>query len=282
MVDSIALGSASMPALAVTPDGRSVLVVDQDNDELSVFDATTLAFQGAIAVGDAPCNVAVAPHGQFAYVSNAGSSTLSVVDLVSQAVIAAVPISSPSLGAAFTADGRYAYVLTGGLVTVIDTAILQPVASIMPGFFATSQGSQFVTPMLLVPDAGPVSIWDDSVFSALGFAAFVPIDGGELILTQDVTTTRHLSILSGDAFIDTGDSTLTLLGDVVGDGILVKDGTGTLRIEGTSHALRHRRRRRDDRCQRHARRADAGRRRHRDRPGHHRGPVDVRGDPVAG
>ncbi len=95
--------------------------------------------------------------------------------------------------------------------------------------FPTAYGSEFVTPMLLVPDAGPVSIWDDSVFSALGFGAFVPIDGGELVITQDVTTTRHLSILSSDGFVDTGDSTLTLLGDIVGDGILVKDGTGTLR-----------------------------------------------------
>ena len=139
------------------------------------------------------------------------------------------------MGAAFTADGRYAHVVSQApWVTVIDAAILQEVASIPIGMFPTTQGSDFVTPMLLVPDAGPVSIWDDGVFSALGFGAFVPIHGGELSITQDVTTTRHLSILSSDGFVDTGDSTLTLLGDIVGDGILVKDGTGTLRLEGTS------------------------------------------------
>ena len=84
------------------------------------------------------------------------------------------------------------------------------------------------------PDAGPVSIWDDGVFSALGFAAFVPIDGGELSITRGRHHDAPPVDPSSDGFVDTGDSTLTLLGDIVGDGILVKDGIGTLRLEGTS------------------------------------------------
>ena len=93
-----------MQALAVTPDGRSVLVVDDFFDALSMFDATNFDFQGATTLGVAPSNVAVAPHGQFAYVSSTADNTVSVVDLVSQTVIATVPVTAP-LGAAFTADG---------------------------------------------------------------------------------------------------------------------------------------------------------------------------------
>ena len=234
VVDSSTCSPGGMQALAVTPDGRSVLVVDDFFDALSMFDATNFDFQGAATLGVAPSNVAVAPHGQFAYVSSTADNTVSVIDLVSLAAIATVPVTAP-LGAAFTADGRYAHVVSQApWVTVIDAAILQEVASIPLGMFPTTQGSDFVTPMLLVPDAGPVSIWDDGVFGALGFGAFVTIHRRR----AEHHPGRHHDAPPVDSLerrvLDTGDSTLTLLGDIVGDGILVKFGTGTLRLEGTS------------------------------------------------
>jgi YVTN family beta-propeller protein len=236
IAETVDLGSPSQRGLAVTPDGRAVLVVDESADVLRVVDTATMTVASAIPVGSQPWGVAVAPHGQFAYVTNRNDNTVAVVDLVSGLTLASVAVGTSPRGVAFTADGRYAYVSNVGAATVsvIDTAILSPIATIPVGPLPFSVGSQFITPNLLVYDAGPVAIWDDSVFSALGFGAFVPIMGGELDLTRDVTTTRSLSILNGDAYLDTGASTLTLLGNVVGDGTLLRQGTGTLRFEGAA------------------------------------------------
>jgi YVTN family beta-propeller protein/autotransporter-associated beta strand protein len=240
IVDSVDLGDDSQVALAVTPDGRSVLVVDQASLVLWVVDTASMTVAGSIPVGNQPSSVAVAPHGQFAYVTNRNDDAVGIVDLVAMASLIALPVGSQPFGVAFTADGRYAYVTNVGddTVTVIDTAILSIVATIPVGGLPFSQGGQFITPNLLVGDAGPVAVGSDSVFSALGFGAFVPIMGGGVEFTRDVTTTRHLSILTGDAGVHTVDgATATLLGNVIGDGGLFKSGTGTLRFEGAaSHA----------------------------------------------
>src|SRR5207253_2336995 len=70
------------PVLAqVTPDGKSVLVVNRRDGSLGIHDATTLALRGSVSVVAQPADVAVLPDNSLAFVLSRTEHRLSVVDL---------------------------------------------------------------------------------------------------------------------------------------------------------------------------------------------------------
>lgn len=66
--------------LAVTPDGKRLVVADQQTDSASVVDLTTRQIN-TVPVGHNPYAVALSPDGRTAYVSNQGANTLSALDV---------------------------------------------------------------------------------------------------------------------------------------------------------------------------------------------------------
>jgi YVTN family beta-propeller protein len=70
--------------LAVTPDGKRLVVADQMADAASVVDLATGAIS-TVAVGHNPYGVAISPDGKTAYVSDQGANTVSVLDLTGAA-----------------------------------------------------------------------------------------------------------------------------------------------------------------------------------------------------
>ena len=80
------LATGSAPAgLALSPDGRWLVTADRDADQLSVFDAETLALRHRVRVGSRPFGVAFAPDGRV-FSADVGSNSVSVVDPVVRAV----------------------------------------------------------------------------------------------------------------------------------------------------------------------------------------------------
>jgi YVTN family beta-propeller protein len=67
-------------ALAVTPDGKRVVVADQLADAASVVDVANGAVR-TVGVDHNPYGVALSPDGNTAYVSNQGANTVSVLDI---------------------------------------------------------------------------------------------------------------------------------------------------------------------------------------------------------
>jgi YVTN family beta-propeller protein len=61
--------------LAVTPDGKRLVVADEMADAASVIDLATGQIS-TVAVGQNPYGVAISPDGKTAYVSNQGASTV--------------------------------------------------------------------------------------------------------------------------------------------------------------------------------------------------------------
>lgn len=122
----IALGAGSIPnSLAVTPDGRRLLVADTANDRVLVYDTATngLAYP-AIAVGDNPRSIAVSPDGRRAYVANQLSNNVSVIDVANGATVGgAIPVGGNPTSIAASPDGSLAYVnSSSNNVTAISTA----------------------------------------------------------------------------------------------------------------------------------------------------------------
>jgi hypothetical protein len=86
----------------------------------------------------------------------------------------------------------------------------------------------------IVPEEGPLDIASDADLAARGFDRDVTFNGGVLQATSDWSTARGLSLLGAGAVIDTREHDVEMAGGVKGDGMLVKFGRGTLRLNGIS------------------------------------------------
>lgn len=109
-------------ALAITPDGAFVYVINYTNGNLGsgtvgVIQTSTNKLVNTITGFSGPFGIAITPNGKYAYVTNFGSNnfsptgtTVSVIQLSSNEVIATIKVGQQPSGITFTPDGRLAYV----------------------------------------------------------------------------------------------------------------------------------------------------------------------------
>ncbi len=117
--------------LAVTPDGRHLVVADSVADAVTVVDLPAGATR-TVAAGHAPYGVAISADGATAYVSDQGGSTVCVVDVAEAAVRATVTVGlhpnrellDPRRHLLYVADGD------SDQISVVDTATNVPVRTI--------------------------------------------------------------------------------------------------------------------------------------------------------
>lgn len=107
-------------------------VVNQDNDTVSVFNATSHAKLGEVTVGKSPRAIALAPDGKI-WVTNKLGASISVINAATAIPLAAqqnfnLPYASQPFGLAFASDNSVAYVVleaTGKLVKLNPTTGIQ-------------------------------------------------------------------------------------------------------------------------------------------------------------
>jgi YVTN family beta-propeller protein len=111
--------------LALTPDGKRLVVADSVADAATVVDIATGTSQ-TVAVGHAPYGVAVTPDGKSAYVSNQGGNTLSVLDISGAAPVVrtTVTVGVHPNRVLLDASRHLLYVANGDSdeISVVDTA----------------------------------------------------------------------------------------------------------------------------------------------------------------
>jgi YVTN family beta-propeller protein len=130
------LGVGSKPvAVEVSPDSRTVYVVNQNSNDVSVVDIQDPAaplLLARIPVGKHPEGAALLPDGSKLYVSNSVSNSVSVFQVVARApylsLVKTIAVGKKPSGIAATRldsfiDGDYVYVSNrvDGTVSVIDT-----------------------------------------------------------------------------------------------------------------------------------------------------------------
>ena len=164
----------SSSAIAITPDGTILIVVNPDSNSLSLVSLGTLTTVTEVPVGVDPRSVAVSPDGTAAYVANQGSDTLSVVDLTTQNVTAEIPVGDRPVGVAVSPDGRFVAVAELGDDTVrilyaadLTTHAVLPVADRPHGLAFTPDGRRLLVTHLLSGQVSVISLDRYTIFLPL-------------------------------------------------------------------------------------------------------------------
>jgi len=108
--------------LALTPDGATLISVNNGSDSVSFFDAVSLIRQERVEVGSGPGSIVVEPAGRRAFVFNTFSSSLSVIDIASRSVVATVSTEAAPLRGVFNRRGDRLFVIheRSPYITVLD------------------------------------------------------------------------------------------------------------------------------------------------------------------
>lgn len=105
--------------VAVSPDGRRLLVTDWCSYDLRVIDTRTAKTVATIATGAYPRGIAVSPDSRTAYVAVMGGSHLSVVDLRSNTTRGRIQVGSGPRHVVMDPAGTFAYVTLNGADQVV-------------------------------------------------------------------------------------------------------------------------------------------------------------------
>jgi YVTN family beta-propeller protein len=152
-------------AMALTTDGKTLLVAIGEPRGLLALVATASGTTRLIEVGHTPSAVAVSPAGRRAYVCNRFSHTVSVVDLRAAKEKARIAVPREPVACGVTPDGRWLFVAhhlpagradqdySGATVSVIDTQTATVSATL-----ALPNGSTGVRGLCLSPDGAFVYV----------------------------------------------------------------------------------------------------------------------------
>ncbi len=172
----IAVGQ-SPSGLAVTPDGRQLLVANREADSVSFVDLATRTEQARLSVGRHPFGLTLSSDGTRAYTANVISNDVSVIDVPGHREIGRVTTGERPYVVAL-ADGRgFVTDQYSGTVTAFGLADLKPLATIEvgdhpEGIATTRDGHSLI-----------VANWGDNTLSridaqTLKVTATVPVSDG--------------------------------------------------------------------------------------------------------
>jgi len=121
-------GGNDPEAFAISNDGKTVYVSNEDAGTVSVLDVESGKVTAVVPVGEEPEGVTMRPDGKAVYVTSEGTGTVAVIDVGRQTVVATIRTGKRPRSTVFTPDGAKAYVTAenGGTVTVVDTKSNKP------------------------------------------------------------------------------------------------------------------------------------------------------------
>lgn len=107
-------------AIQVSRDDKTILVAEEDRDELLIIDRATGAIRNKVPVGDAPAHVVELSDGTAAVTTRYGNS-LVIVDVKSGEVAKTIPVGAEPYGLVELDDGTIAVVLAGeGALAIVN------------------------------------------------------------------------------------------------------------------------------------------------------------------
>ena len=120
---------------ALTPDGRTLLTVNNGSNSVSIIDPVSFIELERINVGNGPNTVLVDSSGKKAYVFNTMSDSFSIIDLAARQVTATISVDAGPLRGQLNRNGDRLYVIhsLSSYLSIIDTSSLAVVQRISVG-----------------------------------------------------------------------------------------------------------------------------------------------------
>jgi YVTN family beta-propeller protein len=216
--------------LSLTPDGRTLLVLNAGSRTLSFIDPLALAELGRISVGDDPRSVLVDRAGRRCYVFNVLSGTVSVIDIANRATVATLPTDPGPTRGQFNSKGDRLFVVheRGAYLSVIDPSSLSIVQRVFVGPGLSFLKVDTTTDMLyasraqeaLIEAYDPFTLVAGAYIPAMRDIVYMTIDGQEnnlLLLSAENKKLMTLNLISRKIIAETdvgGSPTwLTLMGE---------------------------------------------------------------------
>ena len=159
--------------LALTPDGRFLLVVNAGSNTVSFIDANSFFELSRVNVGNGPHSILVDPNtGRRAYVFNTLSSTISILDIPNRKIVTALSTDPSPLRGQFNRRGDRLYVIheLSNYLTVINPSSLSTLRRFQVGIGATSIKVDNRTDLVFIGRKNDITT---GVYDPL---SFVPVD----------------------------------------------------------------------------------------------------------
>jgi YVTN family beta-propeller protein len=109
-------------AFDVTPDGKTIVVSNEETAQASIVDVASGKVLAAVAVGEEPEGVTIHPDGRTVYVTSESASMVYAIDIPRREVVGSFATGGRPRAVAFSPDGARAFVTCemGAVVTVAD------------------------------------------------------------------------------------------------------------------------------------------------------------------
>jgi YVTN family beta-propeller protein len=181
VIDRIRLNTGDHPQeLALTPDNKLLLAVNQGSNTLSFIDAASRLEVSRIKVGNGPNSVLIDSTGRRAYVFNTVSSSVSVIDIPNKMLLTTIGTDPSPLRGQFNRKGDKIYVIHewSSYVSAID-----PLSLRVTRRFQVRMGMQSIK-VDTNTDLVYLGRKTDTVVEAYDPVSFVPVDfistGGDI------------------------------------------------------------------------------------------------------
>lgn len=184
--------------LALTPDGRTLLSVNNGSNTVTIIDALSMFEIARVDVGQGPTSAVIDPSGFRAFVLNSRSSTISVIDLTQRGLALTIGVEAAPLRATFSRGGDKLFVINSNSpnLTVIDLNRLMVSNTVFIGMGAVSIQVDEQTGNVYVGKSigGEITVIDPF---ALVFIDSILVGGQTDNMTID-DQKRHLFAVLGD------------------------------------------------------------------------------------
>jgi DNA-binding beta-propeller fold protein YncE len=141
VVGTVRLDPGDAPRdLALTPDGRLLLVLNAGSRTASFVDPLSVIERGRVQLGEEPASLVLDRAARRAYVFNARSSTVTILDLANRAVVGTAATEAEPLAGDFNRAGTRLYVIHRGspFMSVLSVPDLALVNRVFVGLGATA------------------------------------------------------------------------------------------------------------------------------------------------
>ena len=190
IINRIRLETGDRPQeLALTPDGRFLLVVNNGSNSVSFVDPISLFELTRINVGSGPNSILIDSRGRRAFVFNTLSSTITVLDIPLKAVVTTLSTDPGPLRGQFNRRGDRLYVIHefSSFLTVIDPTSLSLIRRFPVRMGMNSIKVDSITDLVYLGRKNDVvvEVYDPLAFVSVdvvrtgGTIAYMAIDGEE-------------------------------------------------------------------------------------------------------